>query len=165
MTARKITRRLCLLAVAVVLGHGLLVMGRIVLLDWLGSSYGEIGIDRKLRVRHWRRDSDTRQVEFLSADEVAPGERVKLRVLNAGASMVRGCAFAPDGRRLASSHMDGSVRVWDLRSGFLVLALDGSMDKIAFGPSGRRLFGCPAHDAPAASGRRLYVWNAPAAGR
>ena len=91
--------------------------------------------------------------------------RKRRHVLNAGASLVRGCSFAPDGRRLASSHMDGSVRVWDLRSGLQVLALDGSMDKIAFGPSGRRLFACPAYDAPAASGRGLYVWHAPVGGR
>jgi WD40 repeat protein len=48
-------------------------------------------------------------------------------------------SFSPDGKRLASASMDGTVRIWDLGPGGEALALEAGGLRVAFSPDGARL--------------------------
>ena len=49
--------------------------------------------------------------------------------------------FSPDGLTLAAGHYDGVIRLWDLRSGSLLLTMqtDEVIESLAFSPDGRML--------------------------
>jgi WD40 repeat protein len=68
----------------------------------------------------------------------------------------RGVAFSPDGRRLASAGFDGSIRLWDVRTGQELRALTGHtacVNSVAFSPDGRRL-------ASASEDTTVKIWDA-----
>ena len=66
-------------------------------------------------------------------------------------------AFSPDGKRLASSSVDGrTVKVWDAQTGQELLSCkghNGQINSVAFSPDGKRL-------ASAGWDRMVHVWDA-----
>lgn len=72
---------------------------------------------------------------------VDPRGPALVRTLDAG-KPAQGCAFSADGKRLATANGDGSVRLWDVASGDLLLVLrahPGGVSALAFTADGTRL--------------------------
>jgi WD40 repeat protein len=75
----------------------------------------------------------------------------ELLTLKGHTDMVNSVAFSPDGQRLASASRDGSVKVWDARTGQEIFTFEGNKNKalppiwqdniavVAFSPDGNRL--------------------------
>jgi WD40 repeat protein/serine/threonine protein kinase len=66
-------------------------------------------------------------------------------------------AISPDGRLLATSHLDRSVRIWDSETGTELTCLqghDGAVQALAFSPDGQTL-------AAASSANSVTFWHAP----
>lgn len=68
---------------------------------------------------------------------------------------VTGLAFAPDGKRVASSSYDGTARIWDLTGSKAALVLEhgGKVHAVAFSPEGERV-------ATGAADGKVRLWNA-----
>jgi WD40 repeat protein/predicted Ser/Thr protein kinase len=54
-------------------------------------------------------------------------------------ALVRHVAVSRDGRRVASASADGTVKVWDARTGTLLRSLACQAERVAFSPDGRTL--------------------------
>src|SRR5207248_1756909 len=63
----------------------------------------------------------------------------ELGVLKGHSSRVYSVAFAPDGKTLASSSFDGSIRIWDVEKRETVRCIDNPEGHIAFSPDGKKL--------------------------
>src|SRR5262249_61047666 len=65
-------------------------------------------------------------------------------------------AFSPDGERIASAGKDRKIKIWDSRTGKLLLEIPGAHDKpacsVVFHPDGRHL-------ASAGADRLGKVWD------
>ncbi len=70
---------------------------------------------------------------------------------------VNSLAFAPDGRKLASGHYDGALRMWDAISGTLLVEIqtEGVVESLAFNPDGSLLASGSGY-----SDQSIRLWDA-----
>jgi RNA polymerase sigma factor (sigma-70 family) len=90
--------------------------------------------------------------------DVANGKE-QLRV-ECGSSQVCGLAYSPDGKRIASSDLDGTIHLWDLATGKEQHRLSGHKKgiwRLAFSPDGKRL-------ASSSEDETIRLWD-PSTGR
>ncbi len=82
--------------------------------------------------------NDAGQVRFLSATTL----RERAPMSHAHSSVISSIEFSPDGELMATGSFDGSIRLWNWRSGIVVGVLRGHqgwIGAVAFSPDGRRL--------------------------
>ncbi len=53
--------------------------------------------------------------------------------------LIRGLAFSPSGKQLATASFDGTVRIWDVRDGRELRRIDGAGNAVTFTPDGSSL--------------------------
>ena len=77
-----------------------------------------------------------------------------LLVLQGHTDAVMDFRFSPDGRRLATTSIDKTIKLWDMETGqeLLTLPLDAVAYNLAFSPDGRRL-------AAAGNGGVIRIWD------
>ena len=71
-----------------------------------------------------------------------PGKAVNHRLQIGHSSTASGCAWSPDGRRVLSSSLDHTLKIWDAASGDCLLTLSGHSSYVvgcAWSPDGRRV--------------------------
>jgi len=76
------------------------------------------------------------------------------------AEIINGLACSPDGKKIASAGDDGSVKVWDLNSGKVLLTLGKDLqgaDAVAFSPDGQLL--AAAVNAGGRRGNAVQIWD------
>jgi WD40 repeat protein len=91
----------------------------------VGTLRGDVGRESATGVREYEPEADAWR-DLLPAH---PGGPI-------------GAAYSPDGRRLATGNMDGTVKIWDAESGRELLTLGGQrypVGRVAFSPDGSRL--------------------------
>ena len=127
--------------------------------------------DMNLARHAWEEAAVTRVQELLEQHRPKPGEidlrgfewrylyrlcHQEILTLKGHTGNVKEVAFSPDGKRLASTSMDNTVKVWDAQTGQELLSLRsgirGYMGPVAFSPDGKRLA------SPGGGG--VKVWDA-----
>ncbi|MCX6923589.1 MAG: WD40 repeat domain-containing protein, partial [Verrucomicrobia bacterium] len=86
----------------------------------------------------------------------------QLLLLRGHAGPVVSLCFTPDGERLFSASLDGSVRIWEGRTGRTILTLPLPLppDPVFFRPGWPRVAISPDGTHLAASGDRVRIWRA-----
>lgn len=130
------------------------------LLKFIGSESARLGKpivhDTEVWFAELSRDGDLLLTASLSSGEartwlVATGEPVSLAVRHK--APINAAAFSPDGHFVATASDDGTVKVWDSRTGNAAATLVHplSVTRLAFSPSGAEL-------ATTCADRRFRVW-------
>ena len=116
--------------------------------DWENANLGRL---RETLDRH-RERRDLRGFEWSYHDRLAASH---LLALKGHTAPVFSVSFSPDGTRLASASMDGTVKVWDAATGQETLTLQGhakGVRSVCFSPDGTRL-------ASASMDGTVKVWD------
>ncbi len=119
--------------------------------------------DENLGLRRQNRDSENRvnqrdTLPSFPAGKIQPGaERFQnvWKTFSGHTNWVRSLAFSPNGRTLASGSVDGTIRLWDVRTGRAIATLKGhsaQVTSVSFSPNGKTL-------ASTSEDNAVRLWN------
>lgn len=124
--------------------------GRLLLID------KERPIEALLRLRQLKvRGSRAASLPYLIHEAARTLDAVPL-VLSGHTGTIRSAAYSPDGTRIITGSDDKTARIWDARTGQLLLTLSGHTNRIfsaSFSPDGRRVVTGSADNA-------ALIWDA-----
>jgi WD40 repeat protein/tRNA A-37 threonylcarbamoyl transferase component Bud32 len=102
----------------------------------------------------WRLASgdNTGTIKFWDAS--GPG----YQALHGHTSLVRHCAFSPDGTILATAGADGTVRLWDTHTGKVSRVLECQAEKVAFSPDSSTLATAEGNALQPSEPGRVRLW-------
>lgn len=70
------------------------------------------------------------QAVYLKPTENPVNRAMELNTLEGHTSLVTSVVYSPDGKTLASSSYDGTIKIWDISTGKPIKTLTGHTDKV-----------------------------------